>query len=232
MGKRGNKLRGVFAVGLIALITSCSSKGGLNEYELKGNVKNYFEQIYDAEHMFGKWEKGRKHYSGHEKAHFDKNGLYLETEIYNDDMALSGKIIPIRDDKGRIVELHTYHSSDGDAETMTKELYNYVSKEKIEHVFYTFGDEKVFQWDIMLKNGKPSKRVETNVYDNDELTMIYEYDKKGNLVYENYLDKEGNIAAYMKYDYLDFDAKGNWTEMMIYENDKPLEVRTRAIEYY
>ena len=61
----------------------------------------------------------------------------------------------------------------------------------------------------------------------------YEYDDK-RLSYEKFSMSSSKQPITKRYSYLKSDDKGNWVEMLVYENndDDPCELRVRTYKYY
>ena len=49
---------------------------------------------------------------------------------------------------------------------------------------------------------------------------------------DNSYDEDGELSWKNKYKYDEFDKKNNWTTRTEYENDKPVGISEREIEYY
>ena len=69
----------------------------------------------------------------------------------------------------------------------------------------------------------------------EEYTVVFEYDKDGNLVSQKRTDKKGEIAYFFKFEYLAFDENKNWTKRLDYdseEREEPKKIVIREYEYY
>jgi antitoxin component YwqK of YwqJK toxin-antitoxin module len=62
-----------------------------------------------------------------------------------------------------------------------------------------------------------------------KVTIDYNYDNKGSLVAYKL---SGDVNHQYKLKYLSFDAKGNWTSMLSYEDGKIDQLTKRKIIYY
>jgi hypothetical protein len=68
-----------------------------------------------------------------------------------------------------------------------------------------------------------------------QLSIISEFNDKGYLATRKHINKSGATEWYRKFEYLEFDYKKNWTKRLDYnliENEKPVNMVIREIEYY
>jgi len=213
---------------LIATFVSCTNS---NEFGLKGDVKSYFERHYEVEKKLGKWEIGDIEYYGrHHRVTFDKKGLYQEIEYFDADLNLTGKSFPIREN-GKVVE-EIIH----DEGFQFKIIFEHVSKNEYYYESFNSDEKKTVQGKTILKNGKVVKQIGTimtNETENETYTTLFEYDKNGNLIFQKETNKKGEIRSF-RFEYLEFDAKKNWTKRLTFrdDNDVPINIEIREIEYH
>ena len=73
--------------------------------------------------------------------------------------------------------------------------------------------------------------IEKNNYDSDgslNSKTTYKYDEKGNMIEYNTDGRFGEKYTY-KYEY---DKNNNWIQQVTYEDNKPIQITERIIEYY
>jgi len=216
------------------ILTSCSNSNDWNRFRLNGKIKTYSERNYEAEKMFGEWENGDIEYYGHYRVSFDSEGNYQWIEYLDDDNELSGKLIPKREN-GVIIE-EAYYNEDGDLISKTKIIHN--SKDELEFIVYNKDGEKITQEKSYFANNRFIKHQYQTFEDNkakEEYTVVFEYDKDGNLVSEKQTDIKGEITYFLKFEYLAFDENKNWTKRLNYDSKKgeePENIVIREYEYY
>jgi len=224
---------------LAGAFVSCSDTDECKEYDLKGEVKSSFAKFYGVEKKDGEWVKGNILYR-HNRVIFDKKGLLQEVEHYNEHIFLTGKTIPTRK-KGKIVEESYY---DKDRDFVEKTIFKHISKNEIDFERFSSNGEKFRYGKTIRKNGKKTSKSTTFMYRDDEFREdieLFEYDKDDNLISVETTDEEGEITVSVRYEYLEFDAKGNWTKRLMFEIhhkhrdyrvSEPVCIETREIEYY
>ena len=146
---------------------------------------------------------------------YDEIGNHLEKNKYIDS-SLVEKTIYKYDKRNRLVETNRYEGSGRLEKTYT---YKY--------------DES---WDQIVE-------------ENDGISKIYKYDEKGNLIKTIYYNdgkySDGNSYEYDEnnnlieerdalviYKYSDLDKIGNWKKSTLYQNNKPINIIEREIQYY
>lgn len=224
-------LKWILLVCSATILMSCSNTDERKNFGLNGNVKSCFERLYEVEKKFGKWENGDIEYYGHSRITFDKKGLYQEIEYYDDDMDLTGKLLPVRE-KGKVLE-EIYYDEDGKLQNKTTILH--ISKNEIDFESFDFDGKKLAHGKTIRENGKVMKQIYTTTRNNEDetYTTLFEYDKDGNLISQKQTNKKGEIVFYQRFEYLEFDTKKNWTKRLTYEDDnKPINIAIREIEYY
>lgn len=229
-----NYLQIFFLFGIIGLMTSCSKNSDWNRFGLRGNVKTYLEKHYEPEMKFGEWENGDIEYSGHNKVSFDEEGNYQWIEYLDDDLELSGKLIPKREN-GEVIE-GSYYDEEGKLYNKSKITYN--SSNELEFVVYDKNGEKTSQGKSLFKNNRIYSQEYQTFEDGkieNEYKTTFEYDKNENLISQKQTNKKGEISFFTKFKYLSFDNNNNWTKRLDYDPENEEEPKTiviREYEYY
>lgn len=219
---------------IISFLTSCSYINDWNRSGLNGKVKTCLERHYKAEKKFGEWENGDIEFYGHNRVSFDSEGNYQWIEYLDDDNELSGKLIPKRENGDAIEE--AYYDEDGELFSKTKIIHN--SKDDLEFISYNEDGEKITQGKSYFANNRVIKQQYQTFEDNkvkEEFTVVFEYDKDGNLTSQKQTDKKGEITYFLKFEYLDFDENKNWTKRLNYNSEEgaePTIIVIREYEYY
>jgi hypothetical protein len=232
IGKQFKSFKWILLFCSATIFMSCSNTVERKNFGLNGNVKSYFERLYEVEKKFGKWENGDIEYYGHSRVTFDKDGQYREIENYDDDMDLTGKLLPVRE-KEKVLE-EIYYGKDGQLQSKTIILH--ISTNEIDFESFDSDGKKTAHGKTIRKNGKVMKQVYITMRNNGEdetYTTLFEYDKDGNLISQKQTNEKGEIEFYFRFEYLEFDAKKNWTKRLTYEDeDEPKNIAIREIEYY
>lgn len=190
---------------------------------------------------------------------FNNKDNIVETNIYEPDGTLSSKTTFKYDDNNNIIESYSYyylydnlmkqtneydingnlieHNMYSGFNDLTKNVieYNlfitetYKYDEKGNQIEYNLGDSK---W--KLKYDDQGNEIESNIYDstgNLEKKRTSKYDNTGNLIEFIKYNPEGVLEIKYNFKY-EYDEKDNWVKMIEFENDKPLIITEREIEYY
>lgn len=222
----------LFAV--VGLLNSCSSSNDWDRFGLSGKVKTYSERSYDVEMKFGEWSMRDLEIFGHNKVSFDKEGNYQWIESLDRDDKLTGKLISRREN-GEVIEENYY---DGDGELIRRTKYIQNSRKSLEYISYDEDGKKVSQGVSYFVNDRIVKQEYQTFADGDvkeKYTVLFEYDKKGNLINQKMTNEKGKIIIHSKHEYLTFDENGNWTERLDYSSendDEPDKIVIREYEYY
>ena len=213
---------------LATLSASCNQsekKNDLTEENLKGKVKSIKETTYKAVDKFGQIEKGDvlNNYFNI----YNEKGNKIEDNFYDSDGNLSSKDTYEYDEKGNNIEKNNY---DSDGSLNSKTTYKYDKKgNKIEDNSYdsdgSLNSKTTYKYDEKGNN------IEKNNYDSDgslNSKTTYKYDEKGNMIEYNTDGRFGEKYTY-KYEY---DKNNNWIQQVTYEDNKPIQITERIIEYY
>ena len=115
-------------------------------------------------------------------------------------------------------------------------------------------DNFIFPFTIYDEKGN---KIEENHYDSDgnlSSKDTYEYDEKGNNIERNWYDSDGSLNYKYTYKYdekgnmieyntdgrfgekytykYEYDKNNNWIQQVTYEDNKPIQITERIIEYY
>lgn len=224
----------------VLCLVSCNQsekKNDLTEENLKGKVKSITENTYEAVDKFGQIEKGdvlvdsSAVYTddGHFKIYNEK-GNKIEGNIYFSDGRLHPKYTYKYDENRNKIE-ENYYNSNG--RLYFKYTYKYDKKgNKIEgNIYFSNGklDKKV-----TYKYDEKGNIIELNGYNSDGSLLYkytYKYDKKENIIEKNRYNSNGSLDEKYTYKY-EYDKNNNWIQQVVYENNKPIGIKERIIEYY
>lgn len=219
----------VFFITVMSII-SCADESRYKDWGLKGRVKSFKETLHEPEHKFGKWEAGEKRFYGNFRVSFDEKGKLVDISYFDENDKLSGKIVSVMEG-GKVVE-EIYYKEDGQLDTRT--TINYLSKSEIEFEAFDKEGKKVRNGKTILENGKIKEQTLIFYEDSkvrDELTILFGYDKDGNMSTMKRLSKDRDTYVTL-FEYLEFDKQGNWTKRIGYENGNLKDIYIRDIEYY
>ena len=225
----------------VLCLVSCNQsekKNDLTEENLKGKVKSITENTYEAVDKFGQIEKGdvlvdsSAVYTddGRFKIYNEK-GNKIEENYYNSNGSLIYKNTYKYDEKGNKIE-ENYYNSNG--RLYSKTTYKYDEKgNMIEDNFYDSDDGSLI-YKNTYKYDEKGNKIEEYHYDEDgkfNYKTTYKYDEKGNKIEYNDYDSDGRLNSKTTYKY-EYDKNNNWTQQVIYANNKPTQITERIIEYY
>lgn len=218
---------------IIGLISSCSKNNDWNRFGLNGKVRSYLERNYEAEMRFGEWEKGDAEKYFARRVSFDKEGNCKWIEFfYNNE--LSNKLIP-KKENGYLIE--SFYDEDGKFIKQTK--INLDSKDEQGFIVYDKDGEKTIQGNSSYNNNNRIVSQQYQTFESnkieEEYTVVFEYDKEGNLLSEKETDVKGEIRYFFNFKYLSFDENKNWTKRLDYnyfDGSEPEKVVIREYEYY
>lgn len=219
---------------VIVLLTSCSEHPGWKRFGLKGKVKSFTERTYDAEKKFGKWENGDLKISGHNKTMFNESGEITEIDYLDEDLKLTTKYIPTYKDDNVIEE--NYFDESGALNSSNK--FTNISSDKKEYERLDKEGRKEMDEILYYSKNQITKSIINSYYNGnvlDVFTATFEYDKNNHLISMKQVNKKGEIILFIKFEYLEFDQKGNWTKRLNYDEsdeENPKSIFIREYEYY
>lgn len=191
----------------VLCLVSCNQsekKNDLTEENLKGKVKSIKETTYEAIEKFGQIEKGDVSYYAYAVTIYNEKGDRIEENHYNSDGSLDYKVTYKYDENGNKIEGNIYFSN---GKLDKKVTYKYDEKGNI---------------------------IELNGYNSDGSLLYkytYKYDKKENIIEKNRYNSNGSLDEKYTYKY-EYDKNNNWIQQVVYENNKPIGIKERIIEYY
>ena len=216
----------VLAMLCLASCEKSTQKNDLAELKLNGKVKSIREIPYKAVEKFGEVVKGDA--LGFEQIlqiTFNEKGNKIESNSFNSDGSLSFKSTYKYDDKGNKIELN-YFNSDGSL--FLKSTSKYDDKgNKIE--LNGFNPDGRLSSKSTYKYDDKDNLIEVNSDSDSKFT--YKYDDKGNKIEQNWFTTDGSLFSKWTYKYT-YDQQDNWTQKIIYDEEKPIRIVERTIEYY
>ena len=161
---------------------------------------------------------------------YDGYGNKIERNLYKPDGSLGAKYTSTYDSNGNIVEDMSYHP---DGSLRWKSIYRNDSNGNIieENMYKPDGG---LDWKYVWKYDKNGNKIETNWYKPDgSLTskQTYKHDDNMNQVERNSYNRDGSLKAKYTYKY-DCDKTLNWIKRIELENDAPVSIWEREIEYF
>lgn len=206
---------------------SMEKENDLQKENLKGKVKSVRESNYEAIENFGKIVKGELSDFGHHSKFFNDKGYLIEENYlgYND-VNSTYKY----DNKGNLIEAYIY--TDGSLSEKKTAKYDEKGNRIEENIYNSEGN---LNFKATYKYDKKKNKIEENWYHSDGVLVLkktYKYDNNEDLIETIQYKSEDSIPEKYTYKYLQYDAQGNWTERVEYENDKPYYINMREIVYY
>jgi len=191
------------------LLFSCDNKkNNLYYLNIKGEVKSVHITSFVAIEKFGEIETGDKgwenEWENETKVYFNDKGNFVEQKVYDGDGELIDLYRNKYDDKGNPVEQKGY---DGDGKLTFKEKLKYDDKEDLIEYKWYYGD------------GELRSRLK------------YKYDDKKNMIEKKDYNRNNGETYNYYYEY-EFDDKENWTQQIIFKNDKAAYIIKRKFKYF
>ena len=166
-----------------------------------------------------------------EKDRLIEESWYSEESLFLESGSLSHKWIYKYDGKGNKIEDNLYNS---DGYLCDKHIYKYDEKGNNTEYFWYDSDGKLLEKTI-YKYDKKGNNTESYSYDSEGILYVKEQSKYNNknlkTVYKYYVKGYEVIEFIHQYEY-QYDKKGNWIKMIVYENKVPKTITYRTIEYY
>lgn len=222
---------------------------------IRGSVKSVVTERADLKKSSGKMVESKRRYES--EVEYDKSGNILRRKDYNyADGALresaiykiiDGDKVSIEEDietPGKITGSLSIESDRTpkafDPRYSYKYKYKYDSGGNISEEAYYQNDGSLWMTYVYITKGNEKEEL---VYDeNGKLNqkLIRRFDDKKNEIEIIYYDTETNkMNGTMTFEYIEFDAKGNWTKRYSFEGDeeknfaiKPSEAEYRKIIYF
>lgn len=184
---------------------------------------------------------------------YDKKGNKIEFNWYNSNGSLSNRKTYKHDDIGNLIE-EIHYFSDGNLDE--KNTYKYDNqRNRIEENWVNSGGNKsknTYKYDAnrniiesILDDGynyeKHTYRYDKKDYLIEDKSLYekgslpnkhaYKYDDKGNRIEEIFYTENGAVYSKKTWKYV-YDNTGNWLKKTAFENNKPMSITEREIEYY
>lgn len=225
--------------------------------QLKGKVKTVIFSHYRVSGNKDKWTKEQKYSSSNYKYLYDKNGMLVETHIYNNNIFL-GKELHTYDDTNHLLESKGF---DGRGTFLAQKTGSF-DKEKKLHIIKQYNPENnlVYTKEMyedergsIIKEIKKTPQAITHItqseYDkqnrcvkqisqsnNKKLyvnhSSVYKnYDEHGNFTLIDFHNQENNKKSLRTFQYK-YDSQGNWIHMIEFMDNKAHHLTEREIAYY
>jgi len=232
----------VLIYGLLLIICnfySCDNEYEYGKVRYKGQVKSVTCRVCNVGEKFGKWIEGNQYF--YSEYHYDTKGFYTEINVNET------KIIP-KYDKNKLIEESSYNK---DGEILEISKIRYISKTEKEITKFDSEGKKIYTISLFYK-GKlleksifmdKTRTVVTNTYDKNEnisesvqitdkeTYTTGSYDEFGNGIVKD--TTVFNKKRVKKYEYLEYDIKGNWLKRLVYsDSDIPSSIEINEISYY
>ena len=220
-----------------ALLISCSgSKGDLGLHGLKGHVHLVKEYQCDPTYEGEQWVAGSDCTSEYRLDEFDEQGRFVRSmtiDEYGDTLAMN----TVKREDGLVVEEIYYirqqltprHSR---LVPVTRTIKDRISKN--EENFEIWQQEQLKFEGATYYDSRGRIERQVQVVNNREVMVHHVYDK--DLRIEMYREESNGMrSATQKYEYVNFDEKGNWTLRLVYVGEEiiaPELAITREITYH
>ena len=217
------------------LITLIDTENHTIIFNEQGNIveeKNHLiyykiQQIYDNQNnkeIVNTYDKNNK-LTSQTKYKYDSNGNFIEyNQYYEGKLVHKGKFK--YDDEEKPIE-HNFYDQTGKLQSKRKNIYK--NKEIVDSKDYD-GDgnlefQTVFEYD---SNGNETKMTNFNSLGDINQKIMYKYNSE-NIVIES-IDLYNNISKKEKYKYI-FDSNKNWIQKIVFEDEIPMKIIERNIQY-
>jgi len=221
---------------LLVILTSCSGrKTDLDKYGLKGKVKELKELQCDATYENEHWVASSNCEQGFRVMEFDAEGNYLRSMTIADRGDTLAMTVA-KWENGELVEEVHYS---GESMTpkhrrlvpISRTIQDRVSDKQVNFEIWQRDQLRYEGATYYDSKGRVDRQVQ--VVNNMEVMVHSVYEK--DLMVEMYQeDAYGARLATQKYEYGDFDKKGNWTLRLVYTGEDKITPElaiTRIIEY-
>jgi hypothetical protein len=200
---------------------------------LRGRVKSYRLSTYPPIMDEGEWIPADTTYPGYiETSKYDRGGS-LEEMVYQDKSADYYQRLVQGWDEERRSKIYTIYNQD--AEIIVNQVFENLSAKG--YKINSYSQEKEFENSVEGFFDRRGRIRKMTIIDRDgeRRYQKLEYNRKGHLKSLLFMDSEKDTLFSARYEYLDFDAKGNWTKRLQYslkEPDEPIQIHIRSYKYY
>ena len=214
------------------------------EYDNKGHIlesNEYLRNRLVNRHTFKYDEKGNQveenmfgsdgHLRWKETFAYDAKGNLVEVTDYKQNGSFDARFTYTYDAKGNQIEEKEFTSES--SQRHKRILTKYDGEGNVVEV-NEFNDKGHFSSQCKLdKRGNHLLDVTYNPDGTllEKISQDYKYDDHGNEVEIERRLTDGHVSMKNMYKY-EYDKKGNWLKKISYENDKPVRITERKIEYY
>ena len=164
---------------------------------------------------------------------YDGKGNKNEENLYVTDGSLKTKTTYKYDDKGIIArERRTFPYDVRNGDSYFKWTYKYDDKGNMTEC-NNYEADTLISKDTYEYDGYG--KLTEHIYSRDgslKTKTTYKYDDNGNEIEVKRYDRNGILETKFTTKYNDYDKEGNWLRMIVFEDDKPVIITTREIEYY
>ena len=224
--------RFVFLICCSVLLSCESTQKDTLKFGLNGDVHYTFSVLYEAQFFSGEWTKGDQTEYGHVKMTFSHEGQIEMREQFRfrkgrrNDMRLLFKSKYIHNNENPLLEIQTFNES---GELERREVLKKPSKLIDRFEIYDSNDSLVSE--VMHHLNGSGIPTEIIVSENKDTTYVVniEYDNKNQLLTEITKSIKYDYQDTRRYEYIEFDSKGNWVSALIY-NSKEASVPGGFIE--
>lgn len=223
---------GSFVFILFIFLVSCSDRNNRWIWkDLNGKPRKIVESYHETEIRSGNWEV--LDIEDHLIISFDKKGVWLTTEIFDEDNELVYRLVPEYD--GRKMTGQAFYDGEGNLESqlvMKNRSKNLIGFTRLDEYEDVIGAGTIF-----LKNGRPIKEIHEErdgEGTGDVFSVIYEYTNRGDIQGQVYVDEDGDTTLYRKFRYLEYDKRNNWIRRIEYHSPdagEPEYIVIREIAY-
>lgn len=232
----------------LLVLTACSNNGTsipqIKFSGMKGNISMIKESCYDATEKFG--EIVPDELNGVNIWEFDNDGNQTKFGCYDEDGDYIYKVETTYEN-GNIVS-ETSYAKIGNKKTENKVIErkkNYIkwlfdigteNENSVEHIYdglYYKGVDKDGKLVEECFFDKKGRLIERKSYSNGELSYrgLMEYDKDNNLTKLTQYYSTGEASTVTYYTYPEFDKKGNWITLYLFEDGEIQGIFKREITY-
>ena len=221
---------------ILALLASCSGgSDDLDKYGLKGNIKAVKDLQCDPTYESEQWVASSKCDQGFTMMEFDAEGNYERSMTIADRGDTLAMTIAKREN-GELVE-EIYYARENMTPKhsrlvpMSRTIQDRVSDKQVNFEIWQ-GEQLRYEGATYYDSkGRVDRQVQVV---NMREVMVYNVYEKDLLVEMYQEDTNGTRLATQKFEYGDFDKKGNWTLRLVYVGEEKISPElaiTRTIEY-
>ncbi len=222
-----NRIYSAIVNGYILLLISFICCNGCAESGQTKQVKTESTEIYDMVESNGEYSQGNLTFA--ESYVYDEDGNKLKHLIRQKDNSLHREAYIY--DKGQLKKSNYYDANDSLLSYYIYEYANSLITKRLAHEAATDELLRIDEYDYNAK-GQLIKQYIKDATGNINRTMAFGYDDHGNETQVTIRDADNRILLTEEFRILDLDVDKRWLERWSLDNDTPLTVRKRKLEYY